>query len=637
MTKEQMLAIIEAIKTGHLDFITELLNDNIDWLLTRLVDEIGYDLLPVHYASRYGQLEILQLLLEKKPDLLNLTDDFGDTPVHFAAVNDHLLVVDYLAKIGADLTIATNAPDKKCHGFLPIHWATIRGHYNIVQCLINHGADLNMRLGAMQCHLIHIASLAGQLEVVKILLDNDPDLLNIADLYGQTAVLWAAAHGHAHVVAYFISEKANLDIATHRPDHADHGKTPLTRAMESKHYDAANLIILKITAGQSKDTILPFVQAGAQALELMILDPALTRIFLQDDRVLCLIKNTFGCSVTKQSIDWYKMAGRRPSWFAHINLETGGSSVFKPVRELGEGSNGIVRLFQNAESQEIGVKSLKYSIVDISSDQRDARARKLKREAGFNKLAYPNDQMSKIFEFNYKSGDQSLYTNRYLMPYIKGEVAELFIPKITCSYQLAEITLQIARELHRNHNLGIIHGDLSPTNMMIYCENKKFIIRLIDFGCSSFLTDRSATIFKSGGPITWCAPEVVGAIGLVKPNQNQDVYSLGFSLNMVLGRHPSYHELMQLFPSIELFISAAQNINPMDRPSLESFCAQLSNELNPKTESYVLSKGDAGTGSALITHHFLTNSQQKTSPANPLTQYKDEPPPIQKNRYCIIM
>ena len=854
MTKDQMLAIIEAIKTGHLDYITELFNDNTDWLLTRLVDEDGYKLLPVHYASRYGQLDILQLLLEKKPDLLNSTDDFSDTLVHFAAVNGHPLVVDYLAKKGADLSITTNAPDMECHEYLPIHWATRRGHHTVVQCLINHGADINMRLGMMQYHLIHFASMDGQLEVVKILLNKDPDLLNITDAYGQTPVLWAAAsnhealvdylatmgadltistnhpdhgdhgylpihwaakrgyhtvvqclinhgadinmrlgemqyhlihiaskagqlevvkillnkdpdllnindtygqtpvlwaaarnhealvdylatmgadlsiatnrpdhgdhgylpihwaakrgyhtlvqclinhgadinmrlgemqyhlihiasmaghlevvkillnknpdllnitdayhqtpvlwaaaNGHAHVVAYFISENANLDIATNRPEHIDHDKTPLTRAMEGKHYGAANLLILKVTANQSKDIILPFVQAGTQALELMILDPALIHIFLQDHRVLRLIMNTSGCHISSQSIDWYKAAGRRPSLFAHINTETGGVSVFKPVRELGKGSNGIVRLFQNAESQEIGVKSLKDSIVDISSEQRDARARKLKREAEFNKLAYPNDQMSKIFEFNYISGDQRFYTNRYLMPYIKGEVAKLFIPKITCPHQLAEITLQIARELHRIHNIGIIHGDLSPSNMMIYCENKKFIIRLIDFGCSSYLTDRSAYIFKADGSIKWYAPEVVGTTNSIKPNQNQDVYSLGFSLNMVLDRHSSNQELMKLFPSIGLFISAAQNINPMARPSLESFCAQLSNEINPETQSDIspmmgVENSTKITTSALITHHFVTNSKKETSSENPLAQYRDEPP-IQKKGFCII-
>lgn len=611
MTKNQMLKIIKAIKTGDLGYVTKLFHEKNDWLFIPLVGEHGYKLLPIHHASKERQFEILRLFLEKEPDLVNSTDDFGRTPIHFAIMNEHLRMVDFLVNRGADLTLAIDAPDHACHGYFPIHWAAKHGYYEIVECLIDHGADINMRVGEMQYHLIHIASQEGHLNVVKILLNQDPELVDITDVYGQTPVLWAAANGHLDVVTYFISENANLNLATNRPDHADHGKTPLMRAMEGKYFAMA----LQIIANQSKSAILPVVQSGAQALELMMLDPTLTDIFLRDDRVLNLIKKTRGCNITTQSIDWYKQAGRRPSWFVEFDSVTGRSSVFKPVKNLGKGSYGTVRLFQNAENQKIGVKSLKETIVDISPTEYESQTRKLKREAEFNQLAYPNDQMSKTFELYYKNHHgHRFYSNRYVMPYIKGVVVESLIPTITCSYQLAKISLQIAQELHRIHNLGIIHGDLHPSNIMmyrndatvisnpakgpssqaprddgqgvtIYPNHEKFIIRIIDFGCSSFLTDLSARIVSFHGATKWYAPELVGVSRLIKPNQNQDVYSLGFSLNMLFSRHSSYQELMQLFPCIGVFILEAQNINPMNRPSLESFCAQLSNEIHARTEN----------------------------------------------------
>ncbi len=711
MTKVEMRAIIEAIKSGHLDYMIELSNETMDWQLTRLNDG-HYNILPIHQACRYGQLEIVQLLLEKKPDLLNSVDAFNYTPVHFAAVNGHSLVVDYLANLGADLTIATNGPNKECHGYLPIHWAAENGHHKVVQCLINHGVDIHMRLGEMQYHLIHIASKKGQLEVVKILLNQNPDLLNITDGNGQTPLLWAAVNNHEDLVDYLATAGADLTIATNDPNNECHGylpihwaaenghhkvvqclinhgadihmrlgemqyhlihiaskkgqlevvkillnqnpdllnitdangQTSLAKALEGKHFGLSSCLILKTTANQSRDMIFPFIADGVLALYLMKLDPTLTSIFLQDDRIASLIKKTAGCCVTQESIDWYKIAGRRPSFFVSINLETETSTVFNPVRELGKGSNGVVRLFQNAENQEIGVKSLKDHRVALTKHELNTQTQKLQREAEFNKRAYPNDHMCKTFEFNRRHGNQRRYTNRYLMPYIKGETAGLLIPKITCPYQLAEITLQTVRELQRIHHIGIIHSDLSYSNIMIHCENKQFFIRLIDFGCSTFLTDLKATTFNSEGTAKWYAPEVINAIAPIKPNPNQDVYSLGFSLNRVLVNHASYQELMRLFPSIGVFIAATQSINPLDRPSLESFCAQLSNELDPKTKIDLLPNETATlpennttiTSSPLISHHFSSNSTKKVSTPSILATNHDETL-VRKDGYCRIM
>ena len=594
----------------------------------------------IHIASISGAIEVVKFLLNNNSDLLNIMDAYGQTPLLWAAANGHEALVDYLATMGADLTLATHDNDHK-HEYLPIHWASERGHPAVVQCLIKHGADINVRLGEMQYHLIHIASGSGAIEVVKFLLNNNSSLLNIMDAYDQTPLLWAAANGHANVVAYLISENANLDIPTNRIDHTDHGKTPLTRAMESKHYEAANLLILKITAHQSKDSILPFVQTGTQALEFMVLEPALIKIFLQDDRIVHLINTTNDCNINQHSIDWYKASERRPSWFLRINKEKKTSSLFKPVKELGRGSYGIVRLFQSAEGQEIGVKSLREPVFDISKKERIHLAKELKREAEFNKRAYPEDNFSETFEFDYRENGKQIYNSRYLMPCAKGETAGLLIPQTTCPRQLAEITLQIAQELHRIHQIGIIHGDLNLKNIMINdCENKVFIIRLIDFGCSSYMTEHSAVLYSPESLGRWIPPEIcVKKTTTVKPHPNQDVYALGFSLNAALNNHSSYQELMQLFPSVNRFILASQHINPMSRPSLKSLCEQLNNELHPKPKIEGLSNNTSQieksakiTKSALITHHLGASSPKKTSS----TTTSDESE-LGTNKRCTIM
>jgi len=292
------------------------------------------------------------------------------------------VVFDFTLRV--DLNKATNRSDHNDHGKTALHWATELGHDEVAYALIKAGARTDEPLNGK--HLIHIASENGHLLIVKHLLKINVTLLNQTDVYGQTPLLWAASEGHYELVCYFLSlTDVNFNIETNRPAHPDHGKTSLIQAIENEHYEIANLIILKITAQQSKDTILPYVQVGTQALLLMILDPAITLLFLQDERIMQLIKKTSGCRVTKHSIDWYnsidwyKRQARRPSWFARINTETGGIDVFNPVSVLGKGHYGCVRLFKNAQHQEISVKSLKNNIINISENQKNRQERKLKK------------------------------------------------------------------------------------------------------------------------------------------------------------------------------------------------------------------------------------------------------------------
>jgi serine/threonine protein kinase len=427
---------------------------------------------------------------------------------------------------------------------------------------------------------IHYAVLCGQLEIVNHFLEKKPTLLNITDNYGQTPLLYAAANGHTDIVNYFISKNADLNLAIDRPGHKSNKMTPLDQAMEGGHYGAANALILGITAHQSINAILPLIKNGAQALELMVSNPNLTNILLQDQRVTNLV-NMIPCHITEKSITWYKPKGRRPSWFAEIDREQQTSSVYTARKKLGIGSNGCVRLFQNREGEKIGVKSLKNRIIVTSPQTRDHLRNNLQREAELNKAAYPDTILSETFEFDYHRKGQTSYTNRYVMPYVEGQTAWVLMHETICPHQLAAMTLGIALELDRIHRLGIIHGDLNPENVMLRPgDNNAFLTRFVDFGCSYFLTDDSALLWTFHIDSTWIAPELCTESQLtVKPNTNQDVYGLGFSLNYSLEDNPCYQELLELYPSINTFISTSQRKTPFLRPDLQSFCEQLQNEL----------------------------------------------------------
>jgi len=60
-------------------------------------------------------------------------------PLHLAAQNGHLSVVEYLVNQKAD----KNAKDNE--GMTPLHRAAANGHHSVVEYLVNQKADINAK------------------------------------------------------------------------------------------------------------------------------------------------------------------------------------------------------------------------------------------------------------------------------------------------------------------------------------------------------------------------------------------------------------------------------------------------------------------------------------------------------------
>jgi len=161
----------------------------------------------VKVASRVGNLECVQLLIDKGADInepLRCEAENGRLPVvmylvekgadikadnnyaiRFAASEGRLSVVIYLAENGADITAEYN---------YAVRCAAENGHIAVVKFLVEQGADFT----ADDNYALRWAAKKGKLEVVKFLVENGADVTAL----DNEAVCGALRHGQLHVVQY---------------------------------------------------------------------------------------------------------------------------------------------------------------------------------------------------------------------------------------------------------------------------------------------------------------------------------------------------------------------------------------------------------------------------------------------------
>ncbi|KUF92487.1 Activating molecule in BECN1-regulated autophagy protein 1 [Phytophthora nicotianae] len=159
---------------GHLELVREWISRGCN---PNAGDATGWSAL--HYAADYGQLDVLNLLVEmttcqqeydsnsesKSMTLeINARDGHGWTPLMCAAANGHIDIIQKLLALGASILL-TSTEHRSA-----LHWAAIRGMATAASLLLAAGADVNQvdRCGWTP---LHCATLHGNTNCATILTD----------------------------------------------------------------------------------------------------------------------------------------------------------------------------------------------------------------------------------------------------------------------------------------------------------------------------------------------------------------------------------------------------------------------------------------------------------------------------------
>jgi len=168
---------------------------------------------PLHVACRYGNAEIVKLLLSMSVDVDAVYGIHGVTPLYDAASGGYERIVKLLLEKDANVNASGGRSFMNSLGA-----AAMGGHEGIVKLLLEQGADVNGQGGYIG-NALQGAACQGHEGIVKLLLENGADVNAQGGFYGST-LQGAATRGHEGIVKLLLEEGAEVNAADYFHDSA---------------------------------------------------------------------------------------------------------------------------------------------------------------------------------------------------------------------------------------------------------------------------------------------------------------------------------------------------------------------------------------------------------------------------------
>ncbi|RWW49079.1 hypothetical protein BHE74_00044796 [Ensete ventricosum] len=221
VTAEWNTVLHIAAKLGHTSFATTAL---IQQPLLLMIQNRQGDT-PLHCAARAGHTPLVDVFIPHRPRrgdperrLPYTVNNVGNSALHEAARNGHASFVEELmARVPGVLAVTNNVNDVS-----PLYMAVESGSASIVRRLLAapeascdgpngrtalHSAQrgsLTRKADTAGLVPLHFAAARGDLEMVRLLLENDASTAYLRDNGGASAIHVAASFGHVNVIEHLI-------------------------------------------------------------------------------------------------------------------------------------------------------------------------------------------------------------------------------------------------------------------------------------------------------------------------------------------------------------------------------------------------------------------------------------------------
>ena len=162
----------------------------------------GYYMTPAVAALARGHIELARVLHRNGSSVDPRSRNVGNSPLHGAAYNANLEMVQVLLDCGVDANVQSNS------GSTPLA-VTTYGNFKdprVVRLLLDHGADPNVpREGGTTP--LHHASESGRVEIARLLLEHDASV-EVKDGMGRTPLDVASGERREEIMELLLEHRA---------------------------------------------------------------------------------------------------------------------------------------------------------------------------------------------------------------------------------------------------------------------------------------------------------------------------------------------------------------------------------------------------------------------------------------------
>jgi serine/threonine protein kinase len=209
---------------------------------------------------------------------------------------------------------------------------------------------------------------------------------------------------------------------------------------------------------------------------------------------------------------------------------------YRVVRRLGEGGMGTVfEVEHHVLGRHYALKVLRAKVVEREAT---AAQRFLREARSAARVHHPN--IVDVFDFGHLADGRPYF----VMELLEGESLSDRIERGPVPPQdVVQIARQLAGALAAVHERGVVHADVTPSNVLVVGET----VKLVDFGLAELAGEAFAdenSDFVLGTP-AYISPEQLRGLA---PTDRSDQYGLGAVLFELLSGHPPYQhpDLRQL-------------------------------------------------------------------------------------------
>ncbi|KTW25902.1 hypothetical protein T552_03176 [Pneumocystis carinii B80] len=192
-------------------------------------------------ASRRGDLNLIEYMCGSGEIMANISDDQGVTALHWASINDQLNVGRYLLLNGVDVNVQGG---ELCA--TPVHWAAKNGHVYMIDMLYRSGASLELT-DLQGFTALHLATHRSSVMLVVYLLHQNVQI-DCLDCRNHTPLMWAAYNGDVSIVDILLRWGADVKLQDKQ------GMTALHWAIVKGKY-FQNIVFMLMNNGKTAEKI----------------------------------------------------------------------------------------------------------------------------------------------------------------------------------------------------------------------------------------------------------------------------------------------------------------------------------------------------------------------------------------------